>query len=236
MKRKLSLLLIIILFICISVGCTKKEEKPTDEPVATDAVKFKEEYEELNGQKNNSGQEHRTISIPEENPIVYATASEIIEKIENKETFYVYFGSRYCPWCRSVIVKALEVANKNNIDKIYYVDAWSDDHVEALRDTYELDDNNKPVLKKEGAEGYQELLQYFDNVLSDYTLTTSKGKTVKVGEKRLFLPNFIYVEEGKAIELVEGQSEKQEGSRDELTDEILADEEEIFTSFFNRKK
>lgn len=237
MKKIISLLLITIFLLGLTFGCTKKEEEEgkIDYTVQTDAEKFKDEYEALNGEKNSSGLEHRTITIPKENPIEYATAADILTKIENKETFYVYFGSRYCPWCRSVIEKALEVANKYNIEKIYYVDAWSGNHVESLRDTYELNDKNKPVLKSEGAKEYQELLKAFDKVLSNYTLTTKKGKKVKVGEKRIFLPTFIYVEEGKTIELVEGQSDKQEGSRDELTDEILADEEKTFEKFFNRK-
>ncbi len=238
MKKILSLLLIVIFLLGLTFGCTKKEEEKKgniEYTVQTDAEKFKDDYESLNGTKNNSGLEHRTVTIPADNPIEYATATDILTKMENKETFYVYFGSRYCPWCRSVIEKALEIANKYNVEKIYYVDAWSDDHVEALRDTYELNDKNKPVLKSEGAKEYQDLLKAFDKVLSKYTLTTKKGKTVKVGEKRIFLPNFIYVEEGKAIELVEGQSDKQKGSRDELTDEILADEEKTFTKFFNRK-
>ncbi len=237
MKKILSLLLIIGLILTITVSCTKKEEeKGTIEyTVQTDAEQFKEEYEALNGEKNSSGQEHRTITIPKDNPIEYVTAPDIVKMIENKETFYVYFGSRYCPWCRSVIEKALEVANKYDIEKIYYVDAWSDDHVESLRDTYELNDKNKPVLKSEGGAGYADLLKAFDKVLSNYTLTTKKGKKVKVGEKRIFLPNFIYVEDGKAMEMVEGQSDKQKGSRDELTTEILADEEKTFEKFFNRQ-
>ena len=239
MKKFLSLLLIISVILGVTVGCAKKEEEKKegniDYTIQTDAEKFKDEYEALNGTKNSSNQEHRTITIPKENPIVYSTAPDIVKMMDNKETFYVYFGSRYCPWCRSVIEKALEVANENNIDKIYYVDAWSDDHVEALRDTYVLNDKNKPELKSEGGAGYQELLERLDKVLSAYTLTTSKGKKVKVGEKRIFLPNFVYVEDGKAIELVEGQSDKQEGSSDQLTDEILADEEKTFEKFFNRQ-
>ena len=50
--------------------------------------------------------------------------------IENKETFYVYFGDELCPWCRSVIEKFIEVAKKNDVKKVYYVKIWDDDHNE----------------------------------------------------------------------------------------------------------
>ena len=42
----------------------------------------------------------------------------------------------------------------------------------------------------------------------------------------------MYVEKGKAVRLVTGVSDKQEDSREELTDEMLEDEEKIFTEFF----
>lgn len=240
--KKTILSLLAFILICFSLtGCgekTEEENKKDIEPnknevqEISDSMKFKEEYEKINGEKNSSGKEHRTLSIPENNPFVYTTAEEIVEKIENKETFYVYFGSSYCPWCRSVMEKFIEVAKKNNIDKVYYVDIWDGDHIEILRDTYELNDDGKPELVKEGGKGYKELLKYFDNVLSDYNLTDEAGKKVSVGEKRIFAPNFIYVKDGKAKKLIEGISEKQKDAREELTDKILEDEEKQFNDFF----
>ena len=51
----------------------------------------------------------------------------MLEKIENEDSFYVYFGSKLCPWCRSVIEKAVDIANLNNVSKIYYIDIWNDE-------------------------------------------------------------------------------------------------------------
>ncbi len=213
------------LFLGLSSGCGVKTEN-------TDAMKFKEEYESLNGTINASGNEHRTVSIDKENPYVYATPQEILDKIENKETFYVYFGSSYCPWCRSVIETSIKEANKNDIDVIYYIDIWDGDHKEILRDTYELNDKGKAVLAQSGTEEYQKLLKALDPVLKEYTLKNEKGKTVSVGEKRIFAPNFIYVEKGVATRLENGYSEKQTDSRMDLTDEMLADETTKFDEFF----
>ena len=56
---------------------------------------------------------------------------------------------------------------------------------------------------------------------------------VKVGEKRIYAPNFIYVNNGKAVKMTEGISDKQKDAFEELSDEILEDEEKLFNEFFN---
>ena len=219
MKKKILLFTTILLLFTIT-ACTKK-----------DSTIFKNDYESLNGQKNSNGKEHRTVNIPKDNPIVISNAQEIVKLIENEETFYVYFGSKLCPWCRSVIEKALEIANTNGIEKIYYVDIWDNDGNEILRDKYELGNDNKPLKVKDGTEEYYKLLTYFDNVLEDYTYT-NEGEELSYGEKRIYAPNFIYVAKGKASRITTGISELQSGSRDELTKEILSDETKKFDDFF----
>lgn len=227
MKKRLGILIILLSIFIIS-GCDKKEE--TKEK--SDATKFKEEYEKLNNTENNQGKAHRNLNINENNPFIYSNPNEIISKIENKETFYVYFGSSYCPWCRSIIETTIKVANEKNIEKIYYVDIWDGDHVEILRDAYKMNEDDKIELVSEGSDEYKELLKYFDNVLNDYTLTNSKGKKVKVGEKRIFAPDFIYVEDGIAKDITDGISDKQKDSREELTEDILTEEYNKFSAFF----
>ena len=226
MKKYLSI--VMILLILIGVSACKKEEKNTN----PSALAFKEEYESLNGKTNASGKEHRTVTIDQDNPFEKVEASKIVELLNNKETFYVYFGDPLCPWCRSVIEKSIEVANKSNISKIYYVKVWDEDGNEILRSKYTLDKKNKPKLIIDGTKEYKLLLEAFDNVLSEFTLKTTEGKTIKVGEKRIYAPNFIYVKEGKAEKLISGYSEKQTDAREVLTKEMLEDEEKIFDEFF----
>ena len=217
MKKKL-LLIVAVLAVTLT-ACSK------------DAVSFKKDYEALNGKTNANGKVHRTITIPKKNPIVLSDAKEIVKKIEDGETFYVYFGSTLCPWCRSVIEKALEIAKENGIKKIYYVDIWDSEGNEILRDKYTLDENNKPVKTVDGKEEYYKLLTYFDSLLGDYTYKLN-DKTISYGEKRIFAPTFVYVEKGKAIRMTTGISSLQTDSRGELTEEILADEETKFDELF----
>ena len=160
--KKIILMLVAFIAILGVIGCDNNEKKPEDMPRAQeDSLRFKEEYESLNG-------DYRTLTINENNPFVYSSGADIISKMQNGETFYVYFGSNFCPWCRSVIEKVIEVANDANISKIYYVNIWgASAHEEVLRDVYELDSKGKPVLKQEGQGGYEVLLKLLDNVLSD---------------------------------------------------------------------
>ncbi len=229
MKKIFSILLVAFLVLGI-FGCTKKTKEPTESSLA-----FKNEYETLNGKENAFGKQHRTVSIPEVNPFEKITPEELVTKLENKETFYVYFGDPLCPWCRSVIEKATLVANKNNIDKIYYIKIWDDNGNEVLRSKYKLNKKNKPELVTPAASTYYTIMDHMKNLLKDYSLVTSDNKEVKIGEKRIYAPNFVYVENGVGIKLVTGNSTKQTNAFDELTTEMLEDEENIFNDFFTTK-
>ena len=67
MKRKILLIALLSILLIPLVGCKKEED------LRSDAVKFKEEYESLNKQEKEDGGLYRTITVDEENPIVYTT-------------------------------------------------------------------------------------------------------------------------------------------------------------------
>lgn len=112
---------------------------------------------------------------------------------------------------------------------------WNGFHNEILRDTYKLNDENEAIKEKDGTKEYYKLLEKFDNLLEDYTLTTDDGEEVKVGEKRIFAPDFIYVENGVAKRITSATSENQKDADAKLTKEILKDEENSFNDFFKNK-
>lgn len=224
MKKRFIFILFIFIGLFIITWCSNNK----------DSLKFKEEYESLNGTKTSySDSNYRSVNISKRNPFVYSTADDILDMINNKETFYVYFGSSYCPWCRSVVEEAINSSIYNKIDKIYYVDIWDGFHNEILRDTYEIDSEGNVRKTKNGTGTYYKLLKKFDNVLEDYTLTDDSSREVTVGEKRIFAPNFIYVENGKAKRSTTGISDKQSGSGDKLSKDILRDESKVFDKFFS---
>lgn len=224
MKKRFIFILFIFIGLFIITWCSNNK----------DSLKFKEEYESLNGTKTSySDSNYRSVNISKRNPFVYSTADDILDMINNKETFYVYFGSSYCPWCRSVVEEAINSSIDNKIDKIYYVDIWDGFHNEILRDTYEIDSEGNVRKTKNGTGTYYKLLKKFDNVLEDYTLTDDSSREVNVGEKRIFAPNFIYVEKGKAKRATTGISDKQSSSGDKLSKDILRDESKTFDKFFS---
>ena len=179
-----------------------------------DSEKFKEEYESQNEKKSKSGKENRKVSIPEDNPFVYTTAEDISKKMDNNETFIVYFGFSTCPWCRSIIEELIKCAKDSKVDKIYYVDVLD------IRDTKELDEEGNIKTTKEGTKGYIELIDKMSNILSEYTTTNENGEEISLQEKRIYAPNLIAVVNGKATKLEEGISEELKDPYMELTDEM----------------
>lgn len=212
-KRIVGLLFILAIVFCLT-GCTNYGKD------------FKTEYESLNGLQNDSGVAYRILNIPENNPYQTVEASQIVDMINQKETFYVYFGFNKCPWCRSVIEKSIEVAKNKNIKKIYYVDVLD------IRDKMEVQDG-KAVKTADGSEDYQKLIELLSNVLDDYSLKDSNGNEVSTNEKRIYAPNFVYVENGEAKKITEGSGDSLTDPYADLSDDILQEEENLFNEFFS---
>lgn len=188
----------------------------------SDAVKFKKEYESLNDTKREKdGQIIRSITIPKNNPMVYKEAEEIVDMINNKESFVVYFGFNDCPWCRSVIPTLIEVSKDEGLDKIYYVD------VKDIRDEMMVNEEGKAVTSKKGSEGYYKLLKALDGVLDDYNLRKDET-SVSTNEKRIYAPNVVAVVNGKPEKLESGISEKQSNAYMKLTEEMKKETYEKF--------
>lgn len=240
-KRRKATAIAVFLFILVALEIvyifselyTESDIQPNT--TVTDSIKFKEDYESLNGTKDSSGTQIRSILIDEDNPFIYADAKDIVSMVENKESFVVYFGFNSCPWCRSVLTSLIASAKENNITKIYYVDVLN------IRDKYELNDKNKAVRTVEGTDDYYKLLELFDNVLDDYSPLTyktknKKTKKVTINEKRIYAPNVITVKNGKAIALETGIIADLTDSHMELTEEMKCEMKERFKCLFDTLK
>lgn len=239
MKKKKAVAFVVALFLLVALEIVyifselyTENDKPGNNTKITDSIKFKKEYESLNGTDNGSGKLIRALSINEENPFIYSTAEEIVSKMDNKENFIVYFGFAKCPWCRSVLIPFMETAKDLGIDKVYYVDVLD------IRDTYELDENNKAVRVKEGSDAYYSLLKKMSNVLSDYSPLTydlkGKEKEVIINEKRIYAPNMVIVKNGKAIAMEEGIIEELKDPYMEITDGMNCKIKEKFRCFLEK--
>lgn len=209
-------LFMIIVTVLAAIVLVLNIQKVISNNSQTDDIKFKEEYEKLNGKKNDQGKKYREITIDSKNKIVYKTTEEVLNLIDKKKSFVLYFGFDTCPWCRSVVPTLASISKELN-QEVYYID------VKDIRDTFELDDDNKPKLVKKGSKDYSKLLEKLESVLEDYTLTDSDNNEIKVGEKRIYAPSIVSVIDGKAKELTTGISDKQTDGYMKLTKEMEKD-------------
>ena len=114
MKKFITSTVIVLTLLLLVTGCNKTKN-------LTDSEKFKEEYESLN-KKDNGEVNYINVKINKENPIIYITPKEVIDKINNKDLFVVYFGNSKKNENRQIVESLLESAKEKEVDRIYYID------------------------------------------------------------------------------------------------------------------
>jgi len=189
----------------VRLSITEKEDYKVS------ALDFKEEYEKVNGTTMKGDIKYRTLDINKKNPYVKVSIDDIAAKIKNGESFYLYVGDHLCPWCRSGIEKMIEVANREKIDTIYYVDFWDDDHNEILRELYD-------AVKDMG--------------LKDYTVTKDGKEYTVPNTKKVYGGDHFYFNKGKCERYVTLRVPSLKSAVDELTDEVKKEQDETYTKLF----
>ena len=222
--KKILVFITVLLLLC---GCNVIKTIKTTTVDLTEEDEQNIDYDFVNAYEN-VGSNFRKVKIDENNPFVYVKMATA-KKYMNYKSVYLYFGDERCPWCRSCIESAIKIANKNGIDKIYYVKMWDEVGNELYRDRYDVAEDIVFSVQ-EGDAVYYEMLEKLDSVLSEYVINGNS-----VGEKRIYLPLFVHLTNGIPDRAVTGIGEKQESSNDELTEEIIQDQEKIFNDFFKEK-
>ena len=215
-------IMLVVLMVMLLSACVNKE---------TDAIKFKKEYESLNGKTlKESSHKIKSLSISKNNPIKYASYDEVIDII-NKGTGIIYLGYPECPWCRSALPVLLESAKDYKIDTIYYI------NMKDARDYYEVKDGKLVYKKNEdgneikGTKGYFKLLNALDKELDDYIVKDDAGKEYNTGEKRIYVPLIIFVNDGKIIGTHLSTVDTQESGYDDLTDDEYDELNGIYANY-----
>ena len=180
--------IVVIALFCGYFGY-KNQEEHTEEK--SDAIKIQEEYASLNEQINERNKKtYPSVNLSDKNPFLYKSLDEVVSILEHG-TGIIYFGFKSCPWCRSMLPILEEAASSKNIGEIYYLD------IESIRDVLSLDENNKVITEKEGSPNYYKILELLQDYLSDYSLLGKDGKTrIATGEKRLYAPTVVAVQNG----------------------------------------
>ena len=195
----------IVIFVCAAlvIGlCGYAIINHKDEKIS-DAIKFKNEYETLNGVVNEAtDNKYIEVNIDEENPMVYKTGKEILDVLKNEDAI-IYFGFAACPWCRNAVPVLLDAAKELNVDKIYYVDILD------IRDTYKFSGSIEPEQTKKGTDAYYEILKFLDKKLEKFYVKDEAGNMYDTGVKRLYAPTVVGVKGGKVVGFHESTIESQ---------------------------
>lgn len=224
-KNKISLILLIILTISVVGFCvysivTKKDLNKSD------ALKFRNEYMELNDKVTANGQTYPTVTISETNTIKYVTAKEAVKLLKDG-TGIIYFGFPTCPWCRSLLPILLDIAEKKN-EVIYYLDVYE------MRSTFKLEEGKINKIK-DGTKEYRELLELLDSELEEFVIEDEAGNKYDTGEKRLYAPSIVAFNKGKITGFHEGTIDSQEYGFDKLDSNEKEELENILTKLINSK-
>ncbi len=223
-KRILLFIVAGLMTLAMMLGVMAIRENEENPILPSDAMKFKEEYESLNGVMNeNNKMNYPEVIVNEKNPIVYKTDDEIVSFLENG-TGVIYFGFSDCPWCRSAVPMLLRAAESTNLGEINYV------NIKEIRDELDLDDNDQVVVKKEGTRAYQEILKKLDEVLEPYYLTNKSQKKIDTKKTRLYAPTVITIREGKILDLHVDTVETQKSGYQTLSQK---EQEELFQIYQN---
>lgn len=196
-------------FILLSlIGCK------TDD-IKTDNIRFKEEYESINGQLNESGKTITTIEIDENNSIKYIEQQEVIDSLING-THVVYFGWPECSWCRRALPVLIDTVNQYPGMRIYYFS------IRQAREDYENGvDSQLAALYKEVSKvllmseiDFSEISEVDDN-----------------GVLKIVASMLIFVKDGEVIGAHRRTVESHFDSYEELTKAQIAELKDIYDCY-----
>lgn len=189
MKKSSVIIIILVSIFAIFIGYKYYQDDKVVEN--KDSVKFKEEYESLNGKTNpNNNNVYSNLEILENN-VKYSSYEDVIELLKSG-TGVVFLGYPESELSRTVVPILLESITESEIDTLYYV------NVKDGRDVLYAD-KNKVVVQKEGSKGYLNLVNALDKILDEYILIGEDGTVIPSGRKRLEVPAVIYVKDGDIV-------------------------------------
>ncbi|MBQ9011056.1 MAG: hypothetical protein IJ093_00190 [Bacilli bacterium] len=213
MKKKIFISVLIVIVIIIASIIFINLSNPKD------SVKFKKEYEKLNGQKTENGKNYLKVSISKDNNVNYLEFDEVMSFLE-EGTGILYFGFPECPWCRNATPILLEAAKENETD-IYYYNALS------IRDVKELKDG-KIVTTKKGTKNYYKLVDKLKDYLPAYDGLNDENI------KRLYFPTVFFLQSGKIVGMHEGTVDSQQDPYIVLTKKQRKELKDIYVNNINK--
>lgn len=207
MNKKIAILLLSLAIIL--TGCSKKED-------VSDSLKFKQEYESLNGQKDDEGLSYSTLEISSNCKVKYMTKDKITEVLTNG-THVVYFGWPTCPYCRLAVPILLETIEEYSGISMYYYD------IKELRDAYSSDTNS------EDGKLYSEIVK----IISFSECDLSTIDTFEDGSLKLSASIMYFIKDGEIIGYHRGTVESHLNAYEPLEETQKEELKEIYRSYLD---
>ncbi len=207
MNKKIAILLLSLAIIL--TGCSKKED-------VSDSLKFKQEYESLNGQKDDEGLSYSTVEISSNCKVKYMTKDKITEVLTNG-THVVYFGWPTCPYCRLAVPILLETIEEYSGISMYYYD------IKELRDAYSSDTNS------EDGKLYSEIVK----IISFSECDLSTIDTFEDGSLKLSASIMYFIKDGEIIGYHRGTVESHLNAYEPLEETQKEELKEIYRSYLD---
>ena len=184
MKKKVIIIVSVILVMSVMglILIFLKNDEPINS-LTDDEIRFKEEYEKLNGVDSSDNILLKTIEIDSDNNVKYVTDGEIVKLLTNG-TNVIYFGWADCNWCRTILPVLIPTLKENSIDTLYYYD------FKDLRDAYLNEDEEKSII-------YENII----SVIGDRIETTYDENDLRSGEKKILAPTVVFIKNGEFIGL-----------------------------------
>lgn len=217
MKKKIIIIVSVLLVVLVMVAVLFSMKK--DEVTITytdDEIKFKDEYEKVNGMELSSDYVLKNITIPSDNNVIYLNDDNIVDKLKNG-TNVVYFGWADCNWCRTALPVLLDTLKENNIDKLYYYD------FKSLRTAYENGDEVKSKI-------YEDIISIIGNDIDTYFDQDSARKDMK----KILAPTVIFIKNGSYIGLHFKTVDSQVNSTDDLSKEQILELKHSYQSLIDQ--
>ncbi|MBQ3020914.1 MAG: hypothetical protein IJD92_01660 [Bacilli bacterium] len=220
MKNKLNIVISVIVVIVLLVAIlffVSIEDKQTK--YTEDEIKFKEEYESVNGLELTEDYILKTLDIKSDNNVEYIDDNEIVDLLKNG-TNVIYLGWNECNWCRSVLPSLLEVVSKNNIEKLYYF------NFKKLRTAYENNTDSKSV------KIYEDIIE----IIGEDITSVFNEESLRANEKKILAPTVIFIKDGKYVGLHAVSVPSQINATDELTKEQEKELMSIYQTHIDKLK
>ena len=161
--------LVVLLLLITAAGCQKEKFIEYQKPTGT--------ISDMSGYDGLESEQFYDITV-----------DEILEKIENRETFIVYFGYEGCPWCICVVPVLHQVSVEKEMP-IYYL-------------------NFKNTINSENVEGMKKISEICGN----------DQEGLEEGQFSFFFPTVLYIKKGETYKVHIGTVSGHNGFTDPLSE------------------